>query len=52
MTQILRLAVAAVEAGEDAEDLGGALRGERRIGHGEARRVEACVGGAARAGVT
>src|SRR2546428_6070038 len=31
MTQILRLAVAAVEPREDAQDLGGALRSQRRV---------------------
>ena len=45
MTQILRLAVAPLEPGENAEDLGGALRGERGIGAREGRRVEGRVGG-------
>ena len=40
VAQILRLVVAAVEPGENAEDLGGALRGERRIEPGECDRVE------------
>src|SRR6266702_825857 len=31
MTQILRLAVAAIEPREDAQDLGGALRSQRRV---------------------
>src|SRR6202041_828997 len=43
MTEVLRLAVAAVEAGEYAQDLGRALRGERRIDTREAGRVEALV---------
>ncbi len=51
MTQILRLAVAPVEPGEDAEDLGGALRGQRRVEPRESGGVETPVVGAARAGV-
>ena len=46
--QILRLAVALVEAGEDAEDLGRALRAHHRIGGGEALGVEGGIGGRAR----
>src|SRR6185312_13626115 len=52
VAQVLRLAVAAVEAGEDAEDFRGALRSERRIDAREGGRVELLVGVAARAGVT
>ena len=40
VAQILRLAVAAVEAGEDAEDFCRALRRQRRIKLGEAGGVE------------
>ena len=42
--EIVRLAVPPVEAGEDAEDLGGALGGERRVVGAEALLVEAGVG--------
>src|SRR5579864_8051944 len=38
--QVLRLAVAAVEPGENAEDFGRALRRQRRIKLGEAGGVE------------
>ena len=43
--EVLRLAVALVEAGEDAEDLGGALRGHDRVGPREGRDVEGGIGG-------
>src|SRR4051812_17668210 len=44
MTQVLRLAVAPVEAGENAEDLGGTLRAERHIELHEGTGVETLVG--------
>src|SRR4051812_13517730 len=44
MAQILRLAVAAVEAREDAEDFRGALGGERGINRDESREVEIRIG--------
>src|SRR5712675_1171121 len=40
VTQILRLAVAHVEAREDAEDLAGALRGKRHVDLDELGRLE------------
>src|SRR5580704_15992352 len=40
VTQVLRLAVATVEAGKDAEDFGRALRRQGRIKLGEAGGVE------------
>lgn len=49
--QILRLAIALVEAGEDAEYLRGALRGERRIELHEVACFEAWVGLAAGADI-
>src|SRR5215207_439551 len=42
VAQVLGLAVAPVQAGEDAEHLGGALRGHDRVGAREARHVETC----------
>src|SRR3981081_1390470 len=44
MAQILRFAVAAVEAREDAEDFRGALGGERGINRDKTREVEVGVG--------
>src|SRR5271156_5343789 len=43
VTQVLRLAVATVEAGKDAEDFCRALRRQRRIELGEAGSVEFCI---------
>src|ERR1700723_2460158 len=43
MTEVLRLAIAAVEPGEYAQNLGGALRRERRVDPREAGRVEALI---------
>jgi len=43
MKEVLRLAVAAVEPGEYAQNLGGALRRERRVDPREAGRVEALI---------
>ena len=43
MTQILRLAVAAVEPGKDAENLGRPLRRERCVKPGESGGVEALI---------
>ena len=40
MNEILRLLVPLIEAGENPEDLGGALRPENGIGPGEIRHVE------------
>src|SRR5271156_5614634 len=40
VAQILRLMIAFVESGEEAEDLGGALGSHRGIGGGEALGVE------------
>jgi hypothetical protein len=45
--EIVRLAVPPVEAGEDAEDLGGPLGGQGRVVGAEALLVEAGVGGLA-----
>ena len=44
MAQILRLAVALLEPREDAEDLGRALRRERRIDLREQLGIEAVIG--------
>ena len=52
MAQILRFAVAAVEAREDAEDFRGALGRERGVDREEARQVEIRVGLAPRARVS
>src|SRR6266540_7539488 len=52
MAQVLRLAVALVEAGENAEDLRGALGRERRIDHREGGEVEGGIGGPPRPYVT
>ena len=43
MTEILRLAIAPVEARKNAQNLGGALRRERRIKPCEAGRIEALI---------
>ena len=43
MTQVLRLAVAAVEPGKDAENLGRPLRRERCVKLGEGGGVEALI---------
>ena len=43
MTQVLRLAVTAIEAREYAQNLGGALRGQRRIEPCEARGIETLI---------
>src|SRR6202453_4687989 len=45
VSKVLRLVVALVESGEEAEDLGGALDAHRRIGGGEALSVEGGIGG-------
>src|SRR3982074_929856 len=52
MAQILRFAVAAVEAREDAEDFRGALGGERGIDRYESREVEVGICLPPGAGVT
>src|SRR6476659_4691936 len=44
MAKILRLAIALIEPGENAQDLGRTLRRERRINLGELRHVERLVG--------
>ena len=41
VAQVVRLAVALVEPGEEAKDLGGALRAHRGIGGGETLGVKA-----------
>src|SRR5258707_945203 len=46
MSQILRFAVAHVQARKDAENLAGALSCERHIGSNEVRRVELGIAGA------
>ncbi len=51
MREILRLAVALIEPRENAQYLRRALRGENRIGLGESRHIEACVGFTAQLGV-
>src|SRR6266568_8896325 len=51
MTQILRLAVAAVEPREDAQDLGGALRSQRRVELQKFRSLERGIGGLAGADI-
>ena len=49
--EVMRLAVATVEAGEDAEDLGGALAAHDRVGAGEGRHVEGGIGASPLAGI-
>ena len=44
MTQILRLAVAQIEPGENAENLAGALRGERHVDLDELGGIESRIG--------
>ena len=44
MTQILRFAITPVESRKYPQDLGRALRRERRIDHGELRNIEAGIG--------
>src|SRR6185312_11590199 len=51
VTNILRLAVALLQAGENAENLRGALRGKRRVSLRKLRRVEHGIALAARARV-
>src|SRR5260370_33599212 len=51
MTQILRLAVAAVEPRENPQDLGGALRSQRRVEFQTLGGAETGVGGLAGADV-
>src|SRR5215217_5178148 len=46
MTQILRLAVARVESGENAEDLGGSLRTHQGIERDELAEIEITLGDA------
>src|SRR5215207_10656657 len=46
MTQILRLAVARVESGENAEDLGGSLRTHEGIERDELAEIETTLGDA------
>ena len=43
MTEVLRLAIASVESGKYAQNLGGALRRKRRVDPGKARRIEALI---------
>src|SRR5258708_35628470 len=51
MTQILRLAVAAVEPRENPQDLGGALRSQRRVEFQKFGGAETGVGGLAGADI-
>src|SRR5439155_23777840 len=51
MTQILRLAVAAVEPRENPQDLGGALRSQRRVEFEKFGGAETGVGGLAGADI-
>src|ERR1700722_5550443 len=45
VAQVLRLMIAFVESGEQAKNLGGALRAHRGIGGGEALGVKGGIGG-------